>query len=84
MINGSPTNRDTLHGAYHYDAWGLPQGTGSYATGIWTQSTSLITSTLAGQIASYSTQAEHPFRRKPNTDSAPSRTPRSEATRLLF
>ncbi len=38
--------------AYHYDAWGLPQGTGSYATGIWTASTSLITSTLAGQIAS--------------------------------
>ena len=38
--------------AYHYDAWGLPQGTGSYATGIWTQSTGLITSTLAGQIAS--------------------------------
>ena len=38
--------------AYHYDAWGLPQGSGSYATGIWTQSTSLISSTLAGQIAS--------------------------------
>ena len=38
--------------AYHYDAWGLPQGSGNYATGIWTQSTSLITSTLAGQIAS--------------------------------
>jgi len=37
--------------AYRYDAWGLPQGEGSYATGIWTQSTSLITSTLAGQIA---------------------------------
>ena len=38
--------------AYHYDAWGLPQGTGSYTTGIWTASTSLISSTLAGQIAS--------------------------------
>jgi RHS repeat-associated protein len=38
--------------AYRYDAWGLPQGAGNYATGIWTQSTSLITSTLAGQIAS--------------------------------
>jgi RHS repeat-associated protein len=30
----------------------LPQGSGNYATGIWTQSTSLISSTLAGQIAS--------------------------------
>ena len=39
-------------GAYHYDAWGLPQGSGNYATGIWTASTSLISSTLAGQIAS--------------------------------
>ncbi|MFA4965381.1 MAG: RHS repeat-associated core domain-containing protein [Thermoleophilia bacterium] len=38
--------------AYRYDAWGSPQGAGSYATGIWTQSTSLVTSTLAGQIAS--------------------------------
>jgi RHS repeat-associated protein len=38
--------------AYRYDAWGLPQGVGNYATGIWTQSTSLITSTLAGQIVS--------------------------------
>jgi len=38
--------------AYRYDAWGLPQGAGTYATGIWTQSTSLITSTLAGEIAS--------------------------------
>ncbi len=36
---------------YHYDAWGLPQWAGSYATGIWTSSTSLISSTLAGQIA---------------------------------
>jgi RHS repeat-associated protein len=39
-------------GAYHYDAWGMPQGSGSYATGIWTASTSLVGSTLAGQIAS--------------------------------
>ena len=31
---------------------GSPQGSGTYATGIWTQSTSLVTSTLAGQIAS--------------------------------
>jgi RHS repeat-associated protein len=38
--------------AYRYDPWGLPYGSGNYATGIWTQSTSLITSTLAGQIAS--------------------------------
>ena len=37
--------------AYHYDTWGLPQGPGSYATGIWTASTSLISLTLAGQIA---------------------------------
>ena len=37
--------------AYHYDAWGLPQGSGTYATGIWTASTSLINATLAGQIA---------------------------------
>ncbi len=35
-----------------YDPWGLPQGAGNYATGIWTASTSLISSTLAGQIAS--------------------------------
>jgi hypothetical protein len=30
----------------------------------------------------HSTEAERPFHRKPNTDSASSRTPRSEATRL--
>ncbi len=35
--------------AYHYDAWGLPQGSGN---GITTTSTNLITSTLASQIAS--------------------------------
>jgi RHS repeat-associated protein len=39
-------------GAYRYDPWGLPTGAGNYATGIWTASTSLISSTLAGQIAS--------------------------------
>ena len=35
--------------AYRYDAWGLPQGSGN---GISTTSTGLISSTLAGQIAS--------------------------------
>jgi RHS repeat-associated protein len=39
-------------GAYRYDTWGLPQGAGNYATGVWTQSTSLISAALAGQIAS--------------------------------
>jgi hypothetical protein len=34
--------------------------------------------------SAHSTQAEHLFRRKPNSDSARSRTLRSEATRLLF
>jgi RHS repeat-associated protein len=38
--------------AYRYDPWGKPVGSGNYATGVWTQATSLITSTLAGQIAS--------------------------------
>jgi len=37
--------------AYRYDAWGSPQGEGTYATGIWTQGTTLVNSTLAGQIA---------------------------------
>jgi RHS repeat-associated protein len=37
--------------AYRYDAWGNPLGAGSYATGIWTQSTALIDVTLAGEIA---------------------------------
>ena len=36
------------------------------------------------EVNAHSTQAEHLFRRKPNTHSAGSRTPRSEATRLLF
>jgi len=38
--------------AYRYDAWGSPLGAGNYATGIWTQSTALVSSSLAGQIAS--------------------------------
>jgi hypothetical protein len=39
--------------AYRHDEWGDPTGAGNYATGIWTASTSLITTTtLAGQIAS--------------------------------
>jgi RHS repeat-associated protein len=37
--------------AYRYDAWGLPQGAGTYATGIWTQGTPLVNATLAGEIA---------------------------------
>ena len=35
-------------------------------------------------LSAHSAQADRPFRAKPNSDSAPSRTPRSEATRLLF
>lgn len=38
--------------AYRYDPWGSPLGEGSYATGVWTQGTSLVNATLAGQIAS--------------------------------
>ena len=38
--------------AYRYDPWGKPVGGDNYATGVWTQATSLVTSTLAGQIAS--------------------------------
>jgi RHS repeat-associated protein len=44
--------------AFRYDAWGLPQGGGSYATGIWTAETRdssnniVVSATLAGQIAS--------------------------------
>ncbi len=37
--------------AYRYDAWGLPQGEGDYATGVWTQATTLVNQALAGQIA---------------------------------
>ncbi|MHB8869434.1 MAG: RHS repeat-associated core domain-containing protein [Thermoleophilia bacterium] len=36
--------------AYRYDAWGNPQGAGNLATGVWSQSTSLINSTLAAAI----------------------------------
>ncbi len=43
---------DAWGGAYRYDPWGAPLGAGSYATGIRTQSTALVTSSLAGQIAS--------------------------------
>ncbi len=38
--------------AYRYDEWGNPTGAGSHATGIWTASTSLISTQLAGEIAS--------------------------------
>ena len=37
--------------AYHYDAWGVPQGDTNHPAGIWTQSTSLVNATLATQIA---------------------------------
>ena len=37
--------------AYRYDAWGLPQGAGDLATGVWTQATTLVNQALAGQIA---------------------------------
>jgi len=37
--------------AYRYDAWGLPQGAGDLATGVWTQATTLVSQALAGQIA---------------------------------
>jgi RHS repeat-associated protein len=38
--------------AYRYDPWGGPQGNGNVATGIWSQSTGLITSQTAADIAS--------------------------------
>ncbi len=38
--------------AYRYDAWGNPQGSGNVGTGIWSQSTGLITSQVATDIAS--------------------------------
>jgi hypothetical protein len=41
----------------------------------------VVVAALVG-IAAHSAQAERPFHGKPNSDSAPSRTPRSEATRL--
>jgi RHS repeat-associated protein len=37
--------------AYRYDEWGNPIGAGSLATGIWTDDTNLVSSALAGQIA---------------------------------
>jgi RHS repeat-associated protein len=37
--------------AYRYDAWGNPQGTGNVGTGIWSQGTSLIGSSVATDIA---------------------------------
>jgi RHS repeat-associated protein len=37
--------------AYRYDAWGNPQGTGSLDTGVWSESTALIGSTVAAKIA---------------------------------
>lgn len=39
-------------GAYRYDAWGNPQGTGNLGTGVWSQGTSVIDSTLAAAITS--------------------------------
>jgi RHS repeat-associated protein len=39
--------------AYRYDAWGNPQGTGNVSTGVWSQSTSIIDSTLAAAIATH-------------------------------
>jgi RHS repeat-associated protein len=38
--------------AYRYDAWGNPLGTGNLGTGIWTQSTGLVTADVANAIAS--------------------------------
>jgi len=38
--------------AYRYDAWGLPQGAGDLAIGVWRQATTLVSQALAGQIAS--------------------------------
>ncbi len=37
--------------AYRYDAWGNPQGSGNLGTGIWTQSTGLISQAVADAIA---------------------------------
>ena len=37
--------------AYRYDAWGNPQGAGNVATGIWSQNTTLIATTVATDIA---------------------------------
>jgi hypothetical protein len=37
--------------AYRYDVWGNPQGTGNVGTGIWSQSTGLISGAVATDIA---------------------------------
>jgi RHS repeat-associated protein len=37
--------------AYRYDPWGLPQGSGSHATGVWTQGTSLLSAATASAVA---------------------------------
>lgn len=37
--------------AYRYDAWGNPQGTGNVGTGVWSQSTILMSSGTAADIA---------------------------------
>jgi RHS repeat-associated protein len=37
--------------AYRYDEWGNPIGAGSLATGVWTDDTNSVSSTLAGEIA---------------------------------
>ena len=37
--------------AYRYDAWGNPQGSGNLGTGVWTQSTTLVSQAVADAIA---------------------------------
>ena len=37
--------------AYRYDAWGNPQGSGNVGTGIWSQATTLISSSISTDIA---------------------------------
>ncbi len=37
--------------AYRYDAWGNPLGEGTHAPGLWAQETSLVSGTLAAEIA---------------------------------
>jgi RHS repeat-associated protein len=39
--------------AYRYTPWGTLNGSGNYDTGIWTQGTSLVSSTLAGHIVDW-------------------------------
>lgn len=38
--------------AYRYDVWGSPQGNGNAGTGMWSQSTNLISGQVASDIAS--------------------------------